>query len=284
MINIINDIGKLANYMIKTNCKNSHWINNSRGCSVPISNKYFLTFLNNSNDDIANFFDYINDNMRELSFPFEKENSIDYSFMIESEQILPIDISKCSISDISQYFDIFHKIISESNGDSIIVIDINYLTNNYILSQEKNIPNHLIEFILWKLNKFSVSEIIMLDTSGLLSDTNNMLFYQFEKCLKNFDKSRYDINKTITLYKNTNDDILTNVYWNLLYPNIKISSFLNKIKSPYDDNEFQIIEINHTLYYMCVINLQDYIDCNLLNTHNNPRIIIQPPDRLNIQV
>ena len=41
-----------------------------------MSNKYYLTLIDNSNLDVINFFSYINDETRIVNFPFEKKNYI----------------------------------------------------------------------------------------------------------------------------------------------------------------------------------------------------------------
>lgn len=280
MLKIYSKIDKLFNEILKSNAKDPLWVNNKKNNSIPISNKYFLTILDDKNNDIKNFFDYINDDDRILEFPFEKENDIDYSFMIEQEQIYNINIIDSNLKEISINLDDFFSIAKESEGQIIFILDINYIINNFVIS--KNIsPNHLIDFILWKL-KNKVSEIYVLDLYLNIKNYKNMLFAQLESCLINHDYLKFNLDNNFVVYKDINDEVFDNVYWNLFYPEMKILEYIQNINSPYDDSNFQIVKINNKECFMTKINVSDIIGKNLLNLNNEPGIIIDPTDRLNI--
>jgi hypothetical protein len=248
--------------------------------SIPISNKYFLTLLDNKKDDIKSFFDYINDDTRSIEYPFKKNKNIDYSFMVEIEQFYQIDLENSNLKEISNNLDIFFQICKESDGEIVFVLDINYLIENFVKS--KNVcPNHLIDFILWKL-KNKVTYILVLDTNTIVKKYNNLLFAQLETCFQNYDLKKYNFEKNILVYKDIQEEVYENIYWKLLYPEIKINEHIKKIKSPYGESEFNIVKINNKECFLSKINLSDIIEKNLLNLHNDPGIIIEPVDRINI--
>ena len=125
----------------------------------------------------------------------------------------------------------------------------------------------------------------ILDSNNTVTKYNNMLFAQLETCFINYDLSKYNLDKHLLVYKNVNEEVYENVYWNLLYPEIKITKNKEKIKSPYEEkeeSEFSIVEINNKEYFLAKITLSDIIYKNLLNLDYNPGIIIQPIDRINI--
>lgn len=279
MFRVFNKIDNLFNNIIITNNEDPIYPTKTNE-SIPISNKYFLTILNNKNTDIKNFFDYINDNTRTLEYPFKKNKNINYSFMVEWEQFYQIDLDNSNLNEISVNLNDFFQIVKESEGEIVLVLDINYLIDIYVNS--KNIySNHLIDFILWKL-KNKLTYILVLDSNITIKKYNNMLFAQLETCFVNHDLSKYNLDHNLLVYKDVNEDIYKNVYWNLLYPEIKITEQIQKIKSPYGDSEFDIVKINNKECFLTKINLSDVINKNLLNLNNDPGIIIEPTDRINI--
>ena len=282
MFRVFNNIDNLFNNLVITNNEDPIFTSKTNE-SIPISNKYFLTILDNKNDDIKSFFDYINDDTRALQYPFKKNKNIDYSFMVEFEQFYEIDLENSNLKEISDNLDIFFQIVEQSGGEIFFVLDINYLIQNFINSTKIS-PNHFIDFILWKL-KSKVTYISILDSNNTVTKYNNMLFAQLETCFINYDLSKYNLDKHLLVYKNVNEEVYENVYWNLLYPEIKITKNKEKIKSPYEEkeeSEFSIVEINNKECFLAKITLSDIIYKNLLNLDYNPGIIIQPIDRINI--
>lgn len=292
MLKIFDNSNDFFNNLVKTNTENPSWISNKNKNSIPISNKYYLNILDEKNLDVKNFYDYIDDSTRSLKYPFKIEKNIDYSFMIEIEQIYKIDIEQSNLKKISNDLDIFFDIVNESNGEIILILDIFYLINNFIDSKQIY-SNHLVDFILWKLKK-KLSCIYILDCNLIIKNHKNMLFVQLESCLINFDKFKYNLNYDFSVYKNINDDLIKNVYWNLLYfemgksieksINKNTDENTNKIKSPYDSTYFDLVTINGNKCFLGKVNLIDVIDNNLLdlNSNQNYGIIIDPSDRINI--
>lgn len=279
MFRVFNNIDNLFNNIIITNSEDPIYPNQTIE-SIPISNKYFLTILDNNKDEIKTFFDYINDNTRTIEYPFNKNKNIDYSFMVEQEQFYQIDLENSNLKEISDNLDNFFQIIKESDGEIVFVLDLNYLFENFVKSKN-TYPNHLIDFILWKL-KNKVTYILLLDSNMLVKKYNNLLFAQLETCFINWNLAKYDLNKNILVYKNVEEEVYENIYWNLLYPEMKIIEHIQKIKSPFGESEFDLVKINEKECFLSKINLLDIIEKNLLNLHNDPGIIIEPIDRINI--
>jgi len=290
MFKIVNNYEELFNTIIKINGENPIMIDfnceyntksNING-KIPISNKYFLSVLSNESEEVNKFFSYITDETRS-EYPFNKDSGIDYSMGIEIEQILNMDILNSSIKEVSYYLQEFLKISSESNGDIFFIIDIKFMVEFEIMMRQKSQPNHLIEMILWVL-KNKIDGIILIDPHDFVGNNSNMLYVQLESCLKNYNPNKYRIGleNYILVYRDINDSVIETVYWNILFPGIKISKFIEKIKSPYDETNFDIVQINNKNCFLYKIKIFDCIEKNLLNLENEPGIIIEPIDRLKI--
>lgn len=279
MFRVFNKIDNLFNNIIITNNENPIYQTKTNE-SVPISNKYFLTIFDNNDSEIKTFFNYIDDETRSIEYPFEKNKNIDYSFMVEKEQFYQIDLDNSNLKEISHNLDVFFKIVEESDGEIVFVVDINLLIDNFVKSKNFT-PNHLIDFILWKL-KNKLTYILVLNSNDTIKKYNNLLFLQLETCFANYDLNKYNLDKNILVYKDIQTEVYENIYWNLLYPEMSITEYIKKIKSPYGDNEFDIVKINNKECFLSKISLLDIVEKNLLNLHNEPGVIIEPTDRINI--
>lgn len=288
MSTIVSTYNELFNLLIKMNGENTQLVNfictyntnNNIHCKIPMSNKYFLTLIDNSNFDVINFFSYINDDTRIVSFPFEKKNNIDYSLMLESTQFYNIELQNSFLTEISLNLDKFFKIVKESSGEINLIIDIKFLIDFELLTKQKSQSNHLIDAIIWKLKNNKINSCIIIDPDNIIKNCSNMLYIQLESCLINFDKTKYDFNKNLVVFKSIDDSIVETVYWNVLLPEMKISEVINKIKSPFDNTYFDIVKINEKYCFLYNISIKDCIGKNLLNLNNEPGIIIEPIDRL----
>jgi hypothetical protein len=279
MFKVFNKINNLFNDIIMINNENPIYQTKTNE-KIPISNKYYISILDNKSNDVNSFFDFINDNTRSLEYPFSKNNNIDYSFMVEPEQFYNINIENSNLKEISNNLDIFFEIVKESEGEIVFVLDINYLIGNFIDSK-KTCPNHLIDFIIWKLQK-KLTYILVFDLDSNIKKYNNMLFAQLETCFINCDLSKYNMNLILQVYKNIDEEVYENVYWNLLDSEFNIKKTEQKVKSPYEKLEFAIGEFNGNKYFLCVVSIADLVGKNLLNLNNDPGIIIEPPDRIKI--
>lgn len=280
MITIYSNTDDLINSMIKIN---SSWVLNKKSNKLPISCKYYLTILDVDLDPETNsFFKYIEDEERILEYPFKKDNSINYSMMLEIEQFYNIELnSKLTIKDISNNIDLFMEIVSESNGKIVFVLDIDYLSKFIVKLKNNSQPNHLIDMILFKLRnqtKSEISEILILDKNNIIKNKSNILYLQLKMCLKNENIDLED--KSIMVYKPIDEILINNVFWNILYEPINITEQMKKIKSPYDETYYTILEINGAKCFVQKTILRDIVQKNLFDLDKNPGIIIEPIDRL----
>ena len=291
MVSIYNNIDDLINSMVKINS----FLIKTNDCKLkklPISCKYFLTIFDLIDDiEINKFISYITDETRTIEYPFFRDNNIDYSMMLEIEQFYNVDLSGDeTIKNISSNIDYFIDVVNQSNGKIIFVLDICFLLNFMVKMKNISKANHLIDMIIYKLSNLSkitnsnilnVSEILILDRQNIIKNPENLFYIQLKYFLiKNIttQNERY-----IHVYKDTEETIIKNVYWNVLDPYIKISEYISKIKSPFDDNSyFSLVKINDKQYFVKKINVIDCIDKNLFDLDNNPGIIIDPIDRLYI--
>lgn len=282
MCNILTNYEELFNTMIKINGENPLWLYNKKNNSLPISNKYFLTMLYDKNIDVLSFLNHIDDSERKLEYPFVKKDNIDYSFMIENAQLYNIDLINSSLLTVSNNLDEFLSVTKESEAEIILVLDINYLIDFFVITKKKSQPNHLFDLIIWKL-KNKLSHILILDNSNIIINPNNMLCTQLEKCLKN-NSNNSNFDKKMLVFKDTSESVIENVYWNLFYPEMKISEYIEKIKSPYDDSYFDIVQINDKICYLYEVCFKDIIIKNIMNSNSQQGILVEPLDRLNIFV
>lgn len=280
MVVIFNSMEELSNSMIKINSSWVKHVTNSKLNKFPISCSYFLTLLDNTNDDeVEGLFTYINDETRTIEYPFIKNNDIDYSLMLEQEQFYNIELNT-NIKNISNNIDNFVNIVNESEGKIIFVLDINHLINFMVELEKKLIPNHIIDMILFKLSKLGeskISEIFILDKLTTINNDSNLLYTQLDMIMGkilNFN------NKKIIVCKKIDESLIENVYWNILESENVNIEHIGKIKSPYDETYFDLTKIDDKKYFVKQIYISECIDKNLYNLNVKPGIIIHPMDRL----
>jgi len=279
MVSVFNNTTDLINSMIQVNSSLIK-ITNEVLKKLPISCKYFLTIFDMENDnEIVNFFSYMNDDTRTIKYPFTSNNKIDYSMMLEFEQFYNIDLNKNqTIKEIGKNIDEFINIVNESNGKIVLSIDIEYLMNFIVKMNTESKPNHLVDMILYKLS--NISEIFILDRSNIVPNHSNLFYLQLKKCMGTVKDNLEQTN--IVVYKSVDESVETNVYWNVLEPGV-IEEWIGKIKSPYDsDSYFNLVKINGKEYFVKKISIQECLKKNLFELDKNPGIIIEPIDRLNI--
>lgn len=284
MVVIFNSVEKLSNSMVKINSSWVKHVSNTKLNKFPISCSYFLTLLDTINDnEIKELFTYINDVSRTVEYPFvkDKDNDVNYSLMLEQEQFYNIEINNNNnIKNISNNIDNFTNIVKESDGKIIFVLDISYLVNFMVELKVKSIPNHLIDMILFKLTNLGdsrISEIFILDKQSIIKNNSNLLYTQLEICM---GKNTKLDEKKIVVYKDTDESLVENVYWNVLEPEMKITEYIDKVKSPYDDSYYNLMKIGDKNYFVKQINISECINKNLYNLNLKPGIIIHPLDRL----
>lgn len=283
MIKVFNKVSELVNSMVKIN---SSWIKitDEKLNKLPISCKYFLTMMNMKDNEIAELFNYLNDETRTLEYPFVKENDIDYSMMIEVEQFYNIDFNnENTIKVISNNIDYFLQIVSESNGKIVFVLDIDYFINFLIKTKNMSIPNHLLDMILFKLseqNTSPITDIYILDKNNIVKNDDNLLYLQLKMLMiKNITELEKN-NKDLVIYKNINDKMIDNVYWNVLTPEIKITEHICQVQSPINGEYFNLMKIDSDECFVKKISINECIKNNLFYLNNNNSIIIDPIDRI----
>lgn len=282
MVVIFNSVQDLSNSMVKINSSWVKEVSNSKLNKFHISCCYYLTLFDIlNNNEINDLFTYINDETRTVEYPFAKDIQTNYSLMMEPNQFYNINLNNINtnIKNISDNIDEFLNIVNESDGKIIFVLDILYLVNFMIELKKKSIPNHLIDMILYKLtNSTKISEIYILDKQSMITNTSNLLYTQLEICI---NKTIDDIDeKTIVVYKDIDETLIENVYWNILEPDMKITEHLGKVQSPYDNSYFNLMKIDEKKYFVKQIDISECIDKNLYTLNDNPGIIIHPIDRL----
>jgi hypothetical protein len=282
MVKVFNKVEDLVNSMIKIN---SSWIKitDEKLKKLPISCKYFLTVMDMKNDKITEFFEYLSDETRMIEYPFVKENDIDYSMMLEMEQFYNLDLNnKDTIKDISNNIDEFLQIVSESNGKIVFVLDIDHLINFLVKTKNQSIPNHLLDMILFKLSTHDnspISEILILDKNNTVKNNNNLLFIQLKMLMKENILEMEKDNKDLIIYKNINDGLTDNTYWNVLTPKIKITEHICQVQSPINGEYFNLMKINNDECFVKKISASECVKNNLFDANNN-EIIIDPIDRI----
>lgn len=282
MVVIFNSVQDLSNSMVNINSSCVKEVSNSKLNKFSISCCYFLTLLDISNDnEINDLFAYINDETRTIEYPFTKDIQTNYSLMMEPDQFYNINLNNINtnIKNISVNIDEFINIVNESDGKIIFVLDISHLVNFMVELKKKSIPNHLIDMILYKLtNSTKISEIYILDKQSMITNTSNLLYTQLEMCINkhidNIDE------KKIVLYKDIDETLIENVYWNILESHMKITEHLGKVQSPYDNSYFNLMKIDEKKYFVKQIDISECVNKNLYTLNNNPGIIIHPIDRL----
>ena len=278
MFKIFNDHNLFFNEIINHNSKDTLMTNNN----IPISNKYFITITNN--DEYFNlFYNYIFDDSRSIEYPFIKNENIDYHLSFEKEQFYNIDIYNSNILELDNQLTEFINIINESNADVTFLIDINYFINFLNIIMQKKIPNHLMDFILYKLNN-NINNIFIIDQAKLISE-NNMFCFQLKLCLKNYTIENFNLNNKIKVFRKTIDSVVESVYWNYLHCNYNIDSICKKIRSPIDEFDFiTITNIENQESFIIEIQINDCIYKNLFETKNSFGIKIEPLDRFLIEI
>ena len=194
--------------MVDFNCEYNTKSNISG--KIPISNKYFLSILSTESEDVSKFFSFISDGMG-TEYPFKKSDGIDYSMVIEPEQFFNMDIYGSSLRELNHLVGEFLKVVMESNGEICFIIDIKFIIDFEIHTKQSKQPNHLVEMILYLLAG-RIDHIVLIDSNGVIKNNSNMLYIQFESCLKNFNPNKYQLDKNILVYRKTADSVVETVY------------------------------------------------------------------------
>lgn len=277
----------LFNQIIYTNSQNIIYANIS-GISVPLSNKYYMTLYDiESNNDFKKFFDFIKDDSRTIDFPFEKNNdNLTNHYYPEIEQFMHLDLNEHPIK-FSNKIEKLKNCVEESNADTILIIEIEYLINFLLMmSNATDIQNNIYEMLIFQLNQIKPSNIYIVDSKKIVN-CNNLLYVQLELCMKNYNcdliKTFYNLDKNIDIIKNISD-VQTNIYWILL--NTDNYEKIDEILSPINNNTIDVIKIDTQHYFKYTLSLFEIIDKNLyqMNHQNDNGFLIEPFDRIRIVI
>lgn len=278
-ITIINDYNQLFNLLYEINSKNLIYTNRY---NIPISNKYWITLIDKDNGQFGDFFKYIFDDKREIEPNFTPLTNTDMNLKWDKEQFYFIELYKSNISILENELDEVNEIINDSNASSILLIDINYLINFLIDCKEKQIPVQIYDYLLFKLKKFNLDQIIIFDEDNKYSKTN--LLYKQIDCLLNKTKKFIQIlsedSEEIYVYKNLDDNEL-NIYWKISNPDDLIIK-KKIVETNFNSNiKFYYGNINHVESFISKIRISEIINKNIFELENDPGIIIDPIDKIN---
>jgi hypothetical protein len=258
-----NNIFSLFNNIISHNNKNN---NIHTDLNITISNKYYLFFFSDSDiySNIFNFLMDIDDNFKD-----KFSNTLDIVF--DKEQFININLSNFNIISLNNIFDNFINIVSESNAEIIIYIDLKHFID---FIQNSDIETHVFDFIIHKL-KSKADRLYIFENPLINLDIKKTLFV----------KEIFSIQKNYKFINNNHNNIfifkLNNVnikYWNIYNTstnifNLSDNDYINssiKIFSDFNNNEF---------LFTC-IPISDISLNNIISHHFN--FVIHPIDKLKI--
>ncbi len=272
---VINDYDKLFNKLYEIN--NTNLITTGR-YQFPISNNYFVTILNTENEKFNNFFDYIFDEKREKDINFDLKTKNNLSW--EREQFYFIEPEKTNIVTLGKDIDQVIDIINDSNGEINIILDISFLVNFINKLKDKEIEDHLFDFIIYKLclsSNRNISNFIIFDGENKYNIEN--LLYEKIKTIINTKYISPKINKSIVVYKKiTSDD--TKLYWNILSEN-DLSIKIKLIENDDMINNFYYGTVNNDESFISEIKIKDILKTNVFELEKNPGIVINVFSLLN---
>jgi hypothetical protein len=256
---------------------------------IPISNKYYITLLDNTQKPIKKFFNYVKDESRVGTYPFVKEDNIDYEFALEKEQFYKIKLFKTNIRKLDDDLNEFIKTINESNAKVNLIIDIDYFINFHTYFQKNNIPNHFLDFLIFKLKRYSfVEHIFIINHNSLISRDCLLIRYlesitSYFNLIESSESFKQLLEKKIIVKKPKGESVIESIYWSLLDKNI-VYEKINEIQSPiYNYDSFDIIKIDEEEYFAIEIQVSDIFYINLFEiTDDNPGIVLNPLEKLNI--
>lgn len=277
---IINDSTKLFNLLFQINNKNLLFLNEAY---VPISNKYYITILDTKQKPFGDFFNYIFDETREIEPPFTVDPDTDTKLKWDKEQYYFIELGEKNFFELENDLVIVHSEISDSNGSTILLIDIDYLINHLIESAESNIPTHIYDFLLFQLKKFNFESVIIFDSTNKYNKSN-LLYEQIKLNFNVINKSESEFiqnQKSIQVY-NKIDSSQINIFWNIIVPlDVVIEKKIIQLESDLNsDLIYWFGYVNNTESFISKVNVLDIIDKNIFELNKNSGIILDPLDKI----
>jgi len=280
-IHIISDKNKIFNILFNINSKELIYDN----YNIPISNKYYITIVDAAEGTFGNFFSYIFDESRETEINFIPEENIDLNLKWDLEQFyfILLDNNKYLIN-LEDEFNEIKSIINNSNAETILIIDINYIMNFLLDSKVKNNPVHIFDFLLFQLKKFNLDKIIIFDEENKYSK-NNLLYKQIKLCLDiksiNLPVEEYEL-RVYNYFKDSDENY--NLLWKIANSDDKI--IMKKNVNPNFENclQFNYGLVNDIEAFICKVKISDIITKNIFELEINPGIVLDPLDKINFDL
>lgn len=259
--------------LIKYNELNMEYLG---GLQVPMTNIYYITFLNPNDNKSLKFISYLENYNNHNPFDNIKPN-----INIDTEQICNIDLTQKPINLIDKILDEIYINAQKSNSKISVILDIGFVFNIITSFEKDEIEIHLYDFLLYKLKK-RVDKLFILDNENILQ--NNSI------CSNIFDELKMYllINKELNTIVIPNIDITIYKYHDSLYWKIlDMSQRIHKINYDETDeldekgvfNETSIYEIDDKEAYLKTIKLPKICFTNLFELHS---IVLHPLDKLKV--
>lgn len=239
---------------------------------IPITNIYYISFIDHNNKQITDFFEHLKS--FENQNPFE---NIKVNLNIDQEQVCSINLIKSTLQNINNQITETLENAKKSNSKISVILDINLLFEIIKQFEEKEIEVHLYDFILHIL-KNKVDKLFILDSNDILKVENNKLSGVYDELKIFLLKDKY-IPKP-----NTNENLVTiykhhkSLYWKILNLNQRISYL-----DPCDEEEkladdISLVEIDDEEAILTTIDISKIIFSNLFEMHT---FVLNPLQKLN---
>jgi hypothetical protein len=252
---------KLFSDLVKYNESNIEFMGSLQ---IPMTNIYYITFLDPTDNKINNFLMYLDNS--ETSNPFININS---NVNIDFEQICKINLMNNSLNQIDGELSITFENAQKSNSKISVVLDIGLLFDIITLSNEEDNENHLYDFILHKL-KNKVDKLFILDTKNRLminDDISSVIDELKLYLIPNRDELNIISDTDVTIYRYHDG-----LYWRILDLNKRIEHIDSELKE-----DFELYEIDDKEAILKTVKISKICFTNLFEMHS---IVLHPLDKL----
>lgn len=239
---------------------------------IPITNIYYITFLDHNDKQINDFFEHLKS--FENKNPFE---NIKVNLNIDREQICSVNIIKSTLQYINNQITETLDNAKESNSKISVILDINLLFKIIESFEEKEIEVHLYDFILHIL-KNKVDKLFILDYDNILKADDDKLSSVYEELKLFLFKEKYvpklNINENlVTIYKTHQS-----LYWKIFNLNQRISYLDPCDQEEKLADEISLVEIDDEGAILSTIDISKICFSNLFEMHT---FVLNPLHKLN---
>lgn len=268
-MSIYSNILELFTDLVEYNEKNIEFMGSMQ---IPITNIYYITFMDYNDKQINDFFEYLNS--FENKNPFE---NIKVNLNIDKEQVCSINLIKSTLQYINKQITETLNNVKKSNSKISVILDINLLFKIIKSFEEKEIEVHLYDFILHIL-KNKVDKLFILDIYDILKVNNDKLSSVHEEFKLFLLKEKY-IPKS-----NTNEKLVTiykthkSLYWKIFNLNQKISYLDSCDEEEKLADDITLVEIDDEEAILSTIDISKICFSNLFEMHT---FVLNPLDKLN---